>query len=85
MSDEEKPLDLRDKLAMEILNGLISHSKGDAGDLIPDIAHYVNYTCEDKDAQNKIRHGAAKRLERVIRACYQAADIIRKVRLSSFE
>lgn len=86
MSDEEeKPLDLRDKIALEVLNGLISHSKNDTGNLIADIFHYINYRSEDVRYMNKIRKDSSERLERAVRACYKVADIVRKVRLSSFE
>jgi hypothetical protein len=83
--DDEK-LDLRDKFAIEIFNGLLSHSKEGTGSLASDIYYYINYT-NDNDLvyQNKHRSDATGKVEKAVRACYKVADIFRKVRLSSFE
>lgn len=83
MSDEEKPLDLRDKLALEILNGLLSHSKNDVGSLIRDIVYHLNYDGEGPAAV-VTREQAAERIEEVVRSCYKVADIMRRVRLTAF-
>lgn len=80
--DDEKPLELRDKLAIEIFNGILAHSKNDTGSLIIDIVHHINYDEPDSD---RIEKNAARRIERVVQACYKVADIMRKVRLSAFK
>ena len=72
--DDEKPFDLRDRLAIEVLNGILSNSQNQR--LIPDMLHYI--------ADGKYEE-ANERVEKVIRACYRVADMIRKVRLSAFE
>lgn len=75
--DDEKPFELRDKLAVEILNGILSSEQG--GDRVADIIYYVN--CDDENGARR----AVERMEKVICSCYRVADIMRKVRLSTFE
>ena len=82
--DEEKPMDLRDKLAIEILNGILSHSKNENNGIISDIVFYVNYDCVGPEA-DRLKEVHTQKVERVVRACYKVADIMRKVRLSAFE
>lgn len=84
----EKPLDLRDKIALEVLNGIIANSK-DNNDTTKDLLFYLTYDLDtvvgdDREAK-KQKEYAAKRFERLIRGCYRVADIMRKVRLSTFE
>lgn len=92
--DDEKPFDLRDKLAIEILNGLLASGRDQTSTLVADLVHYVipEPTRGDDPHSKAVRRQdaedaeyAAKRLERIVRACYKTADIIRKVRLSAFE
>jgi hypothetical protein len=84
--DDERPFDLRDKLAIEILNGVLSHSKSDTGNIISNVVHYISYDSEsDGQDKRRIEEVAAKQIERTIRACYKVADIMRRVRLSAFE
>lgn len=88
ISSAEKPLDLRDHLAIEVLNGILSNSKaGDTGDFVRDLLHYIHYDNESisDGERKKAQEGAAKRIEKLIRSCYKVADIMRKVRLSTFE
>jgi hypothetical protein len=79
--EDDKPFDLRDRIALEILNGLISHSRNslDHADFAQEIMDNIGHS--DKG----VRDGAAKRIEHRIRSCYKVADIMRKVRLSTFE
>ena len=74
MSDEEKPLDLRDKIAIEIFNGLVSCGKFNNEDIILVLRK-----------EGSLKEGAEERMETWIRGCYKAADTFRKIRLSSFE
>jgi len=76
--DDEKPIDLRDRIALEILNGIISHSHREVYEART-FFDFINHPDE-----NNQRH-AATHFEKLVRACYKAADIVRKVRLSSFE
>jgi len=76
--DDEKPIDIRDRIALEILNGIISHSHGEIYE-VKTFFDCINHP--DKDNQKY----AATHFEKLVRACYKAADIVRKVRLSSFE
>ena len=82
--DDEKPMDLRDKLAIEIFNGVLSHSQKDTSYLIPDIIYYINYDGYGPEA-DRLQDAATERIENMVRACYKVADIMRKVRLSAFE
>ena len=77
--DDEKPLDLRDKLAMEILNGILSNGSAKSAYNVEDIIIYSGL----KD--QTVREAALVRMEQIIRYCYKVADIIRKVRLTAFE
>jgi hypothetical protein len=78
MADEEKPLDLRDRLAMEILNGLLSNSKSS-------VASYVEREDGITSTNPAWTENSSQHVERIIRACYKAADIMRKVRLTVFD
>lgn len=75
--EDDKPIDLRDKLAIEILNAILSSDKGQ--DHADDIIQYIN------NENDKWHDGAVERMEKIIRNCYKVADIMRKVRLSTFE
>jgi hypothetical protein len=77
--EDEKSFDLRDRLAIEILNGVLSNegSKDRVSDIIDFLGGDTNQTGWGQ--------GAIKRVEILIRNCYKVADIIRKVRLSTFE
>ena len=79
---DEKPLDLRDRLAIEVLNGVISNRKSD--DVIKDILHFITYNDSDVATRERVEENATKRIEKVIRNCYKVADIMRKIRLESF-
>lgn len=85
MSDEEKPLDLRDKLALEILNGLLA---GDITFYPPgsvktrSVTHHIYSYCDSTDESDmKI---AKEHSEKLIRMAYMMADMMRKVRLTAF-
>jgi CRISPR/Cas system-associated endonuclease Cas3-HD len=83
---DEKPLDLRDKIAIEVLNGVISNSK-ENNDSISDLLYYMTYAINrpgDLSAQ-KTQEEAQKKFEKIIRNCYKIADIMRKVRLQVFD
>ena len=77
MSDDEKPLDLRDKIAIEILGGMLANEK--TSSMISEICSY--HSSKNLDDRNH----AHKRAENVVRAAYVMADIVRKVRLTAFE
>ena len=64
---------------MEILNGVLSNPLLDKGDYFSDVQHYVMHE------QEVVRLKAKERIERLVRSCYCVADIVRKVRLSTFE
>jgi hypothetical protein len=83
--DDEKPFDLRDKIALELLNGLISSGNIRSNDMIADLTEYMLYGNSKDKGDLTMREFAVKRFEHIIRSCYVAADIMRKVRLSSFE
>jgi hypothetical protein len=74
--EDEKPFDLRDRIALEILGAAISNS----GKTQPaaDLDHLSS-------SEGHWREGARERLETLVRSCYKIADIARKVRLSTFE
>lgn len=87
LMDDEKPFDLRDRIAIEVLNGLVSNANArDGNDTYRDILYYLTYShsYEDSSAREQQRC-AEQRFERIIRNCYKVADIMRKVRLSTFE
>lgn len=75
MSNEED-LSLRDKIAMQILQFILSGKEDSTGWTVKD---YVNLF-DDKDGEKCI-----KAMERKIRAAYKFADMMRKVRLTTFE
>lgn len=74
MNDDDKML-LRDKLAIEILNGLLS-TDGIKGM----VSEYCAYF-EDKGNKDHVE----MRMERLIRCSYKIADMMRKVRLATFD
>lgn len=92
MSDEEKPLELRDKIAIEIINALIigdpSYHKTKESD---------SYTSYDHTGTAKSlidnfnsnyptnKEFAIKDMEEIARTAYKMADVIRKVRIAVFE
>ena len=86
--DDERPFDLRDRIAIEVLNGIIANSK-DNNETTKDLLFYITYDCDtvgdDGKEAKRQKEYAAKRFERLIRGCYRVADIMRKVRLSTFE
>lgn len=69
--NDDNDLTLRDKLAMEILNGLLSANK----DMAIDAASKDQYS----------NHVASEKLSQLIRVAYQGADLARKIRLTAFE
>ncbi len=78
MDDEQ--MTLRDRFAMEVLNGILSNEKtGDTSDGFRAILHYLFHKDEH------LRNGYRTIAEELVRSCYAMADIIRKVRLSTFE
>lgn len=74
--DDDK-FDLRDKLAIEILNAVLSSEKGN--ERVQDITIYLS------SETKSWAEGAHERLDRLIRSCYKVADMMRKVRMSAFE
>ncbi len=67
MADED--LTLRDKFAIEILNGMLSS---------PTVASSLHESKFDHKYY-------LKEVEELVRSCYQIADIMRRVRLTVFE
>lgn len=85
MSDEEKPLDLRDKLALEILNGLLANdptyystNMGNVLGVGANIHHYHKSSFEPDKEKARLQ------AEELIRTAYMMADVMRKVRLTAF-
>lgn len=78
MSDEKDDdnLTLRDKFAIQIMNGMFSSLDQEQTSFMVDY-----YDSDDKD-QARAARGVAQRL---VRAAYFMADIMRKVRLAPFE
>jgi len=78
MDDED--IRLRDKFAIEILGSLINASNSN---LISDFIFNMDPAYKnDHPMDNK---AAIQHLELSVRAAYKIADIMRKVRLTSFE
>jgi hypothetical protein len=86
MSDEEeKPLDLRDKLALEILNGLLASDPtnySEASGSIWGTGAYIGHLYASKVPRDQ--QDAKDRAEQLIRTAYMMADVMRKVRLTAF-
>jgi hypothetical protein len=82
MSDEEKPMDLRDKMAMEILNGLLAGdpNRSNHEGASTFITHHFG-----KDMGEESKRWARNKAEQLIRTAYMMADIARKVRIGAFE
>jgi hypothetical protein len=74
--DDEKPFDLRDKIALEVLNGILSNSKNEK-------ARVFLYELSNLDDGRK--KYAEEEVRLLIRNCYKVAEIVRKVRLTTFE
>ena len=80
-SDDEEDLSIRDKFALSILNGLLSHPT-----LPGSTNHITNFhTYFDSKATPGTTSVVVEQMERYVRCAYQIADMMRKVRLSSFE
>lgn len=75
---DDKPLELRDQLAINILNGILSREK-DGGD----VSNIMEYILLEKD--HKMRHYGVNSAEKMVRISYAIADVMRKVRLTAFE
>jgi len=73
--DDKDNLNVRDKLAIEILNGFLASSGGDSpqNQIISLFFSNLNYDY------------GLERLEKLVRVSYICADMMRKVRLTSFE
>lgn len=95
MDDDDK-LTLRDKLAIEILNGALANGRDQTSTIMADVVYYLvpDYQSDGSDPKHdqavKIRDeqsakAAEHRMERLIRSCYKMADIMRKVRLTPFQ
>ncbi len=81
MAEENDKLTLRDKLAVEVLNGMLANEKVATNKTVDFISYGLNY--EEWNAPN--RRLAEQQMTQLIRAAYKIADIIRKVRLTTFE
>jgi hypothetical protein len=82
--EDEKSFDMRDRIALEVLNGIISNAKD--SDLVKELTQYLTYSSEtDVSTRKEVEAACSKKIERIVRNCYKVADIVRKVRLSSFE
>lgn len=83
--EEEKSLDLRDKLALEILNGLLANDptyySGGLGS-VKGIGAQIHHYYDSSDESDK--EVAKLRAEKLIRTAYMMADMMRKVRLTAF-
>lgn len=77
-TEDDEEFSIRDKMAIAIFQGLLEHS-------ISDISDFIGYfDTKDPDKQEAKKHFSSK-MERKIRASYKLADMMRKIRLSSFE
>lgn len=92
--DDEK-FDLRDKLAIEILNGLLASGRDQTSSIMADVVYYLvpHTPSESGDPKHdravrlhdeQTAKIAEERMERIVRSCYKLADIMRKVRLDAF-
>ena len=95
MSDEEKPMDLRDKFAIEIINAMIagdpswqksneSTGYGSAYGASQHTGLSEYLTSYFTDDESKWKDSAIAKMEKIARTAYKMADIIRKIRLESF-
>jgi hypothetical protein len=84
MMDDEKPFDLRDRLAIEILNGLLANSSKE-NSLAGEVITYLTYDDSSQKTVEAVEAKYTKKVEKVVRNCYKVADIVRRVRLSAFE
>ena len=75
--DDEKPLELRDQLAIQILQAMLCNE--DSKDFIN---HYFQHW---NNESNNWKDSMAERAENRIRAAYKLADMMRKVRMAAFE
>lgn len=73
MDDEH--LQLRDKLAIEILNGLLASEKEGASKGFITMMNSQYDTWRDE---------GVRKVEELIRSAYKIADLMRKIRLESF-
>lgn len=84
--DDEKPLDLRDKMALEILNGLLAGDtnagRGSSGTTYKGLSVEIRKFYLSSDPENKER--AKVYAEDLVRTAYMMADVMRKVRLDPF-
>lgn len=83
---DDKPLDLRDKIAIEILNGILAGASGATTESIHELHkavrnHYYYFDKDNPDDKDSTHKG----IERVCRYAYSIADIMRKVRLDTFK
>jgi hypothetical protein len=74
---DEKPIELRDQIAISILNGVLSSN------IRKNSFEYAFEFLFVKDKSQK--EHAHKSIENIVRFSYGVADIVRKVRLSTFE
>lgn len=79
MDDSDDKLNLRDKFALEILTSFMSFDKDKTYSSINNFIK--NFDSDEKHEKDYSNYSA----ERLIRAAYKFADIMRKVRLSTFE
>jgi hypothetical protein len=80
-SDDEERFTLRDKIALEILTTMCNgHEKSEANILN---AFFREHTDEERSAIDY--KYAVQRFESIVRTAYKMADIVRKIRISSFE
>jgi hypothetical protein len=76
--DKDKPLELRDQLALSILNGMMSSGTGYIKWLIEHSSYNISEHPNYQDSFEK--HSA-----HLIRLAYYLADQMRKIRLTAFE
>jgi len=81
--NEEKPLELRDQMALSILNGLLSNSN--ISNLLANNSTInINYIIAYFDRESP-SNKAEQETQKLIRFAYYLADQMRQVRLGSFE
>jgi len=84
--EDDKPIELRDKLAIEILNGLLA-SNQNAHDGTPHgIVYGIGLELIASFSGDQARQDYGINLaEQYCRAAYRIADIMRRVRMQAFE
>jgi hypothetical protein len=83
--NDEKPMELRDQLALSILNGLIASNNSAISEKLKWSAHFNNPKPNFDSKGNSYKTIANNYSKELMEFAYYLADQMRKVRLTSFE